>query len=410
MKILLTATGAWGTGSFTMIQATVRALQAMGHQVKVFFPDSGAITPDAAVFYGQPELYHIWRFPLQGRGVEIPQFPLMIRDPHPRNATQLTFKDLSDAQLALYCDRFKSEIARVIEAFQPDIIECQHIWLMDYCLATMGQPYISVAHGSDQMGYEFDPRIQPYAQRAAADAQWIFASSRSVIERVKTLYSVPAQKIKCVPHGYNADYYHPLSADKAAVLKQYGLAIPPTASVVTFAGKLSRTKGIDTILKANRLLPSKANIHWVIFGAGDIHQVMAEQTPETYALARCHFMGHQPASAVAALHQVARLSVMPSRSEGFGIAGLEAMACGLPLVITRCGGPEEFAVGERIDVDAPAQLVEAVLRLTNCSKDQYQSLSQDALAAAHHYQWPKITALRLRYYAQVMQARGYSAS
>jgi glycosyltransferase involved in cell wall biosynthesis len=39
--------------------------------------------------------------------------------------------------------------------------------------------------------------------------------------------------------------------------------------------------------------------------------------------------------------------VIPSHQEGFGIVGVEAMACGVPVISTRCGGPEDFVAHER---------------------------------------------------------------
>jgi glycosyltransferase involved in cell wall biosynthesis len=52
------------------------------------------------------------------------------------------------------------------------------------------------------------------------------------------------------------------------------------------------------------------------------------------------FAGHVPADDLPALYQRATLFVFPSLQEGLGISVLEAMACGLAVICTRCGGPE----------------------------------------------------------------------
>jgi glycosyltransferase involved in cell wall biosynthesis len=56
------------------------------------------------------------------------------------------------------------------------------------------------------------------------------------------------------------------------------------------------------------------------------------------------FVGHRPLADLVALYQSATLFVLPSLQEGLGISLLEALACGLPAVSTRCGGPEHVLV------------------------------------------------------------------
>lgn len=105
MRILITSTGAWGTGSFTVIDALVKEFLQFGHQVKVFFPDNGLQTEDAAQYYDNPDVYTIWSFPLEQNHVRIETFPLMIPDPNPRSPSH-TFEELSEQQLELYLNSF----------------------------------------------------------------------------------------------------------------------------------------------------------------------------------------------------------------------------------------------------------------------------------------------------------------
>jgi glycosyltransferase involved in cell wall biosynthesis len=108
----------------------------------------------------------------------------------------------------------------------------------------------------------------------------------------------------------------------------------------------------------------------------DLSLVLAGEAPEagvTRALVETgledavHFVGYQPVPALVELYQGAELFVLPSLQEGLSISMLEALACGLPVVATRCGGPEpvllDGVTGRLVANDAPDALAAAILDL-----------------------------------------------
>ena len=379
-----------------VINAMIKELEALDHEVKVLFPDMPDGAEDAKPYYEDTKHFEIWRFPIEEDGVKLDTFPLMISDPHPRNPNTYVLKNLNDAQFRLYFETFKEKVEEVIEAYQPDIIECHHIWMMNQVISSLGYNVIATAHHSDQIGFRQDKRMQPYAFEGAQKAAGIFAVSDQVNQEVRTLYGAPSDKVHTVTNGFDDTIYVPKELDRASVLESLGLDIPDDEPIVTFVGKISKTKGFDILLEANRRLVGK-NIHFLIFGAGDVSHVIHAGN-HRYSQDNIHYLGHRDAETISEAHAIAKAAVFPSRTEGFPIAPLEAMGCGLPVIVTRCGAPEDFAVGEVVNVEDSKALAEAISKLVALDEDEAKLLSDEAVEKSKDFCWKKIAERRVKLY------------
>lgn len=411
MRILFTSTGPWGTGSSTVVDAISREMRRQGHEVKIFFPDCRFESADLHEYYGNPEVYHIWEFPIRRGDIELYTFPLMIPDPHPRNYRNAwTFKDMTEKQFGFYMSEFKRQIGSIIESFKPDIIECQHIWAMSHAIMELGRPYIAVAHHSDQMGFMFDQRMRPYAIRAAQSAEYILAISDFVRNEVLQLYPVEPEKVLSTGSGYNKEIFYPRRVSREKLLADFNLLIPEHAPIITVAGKMSKTKGIDILLVANQTIQRHREVHFLLFGSGELQDVLDDEKSHLYCLDNVHVVGHQSFDTLAKFHSIASASVLPSRSEGFGIGALEAMGCGTPLVVTQTGGPEEFAVGKVVEKENPEQLANAILDILSLSLDEQRALRRAARRKAQKFSWKCITERRLELYERVRRTTEIAGS
>lgn len=404
MRILFTNTGPWGTGSATMLDGVMDELHKQGHETHVIFPDSDYVQGRPDDFHEHPDRYSVLEFPKTFNGQHFRTFPLMITDPHPRNYPDAwTYKDLTEKQLYAFMDHYADLLNETIREVQPAVIESQHIWIMSYVLKQQGYPYISVAHHSDQMGYHYDERMRPYAEEAAQGASYIFAISESVREEVIELYSVDPEKVILMPNGYDQKIFQSRRIDREKVLFDYGLEHLEDKPLITFAGKLSETKGIDFLLKANKILQEETDVAILAFGAGSLVEILEKLPEGTYDTTNFVEMGHHPPDVLAKFHNIARLSVMPSRTEGFGIAALEAMGSGLPVVASRTGGLPEFVVGELFPVGDDRTLAEKIMKILSLPEERYRDLSQKALERAREYSWKKIVDRRLDIYRSMIE-------
>ena len=403
MRILMTSTGAWGTGSFFVMEAVAKELRQQGHVVKELFPDSGAESTDRSKYYSNLDWYEVWRFPIQEGEVVLDNFPLMIPDPHPRNLSGITYKDLTAEQLELFFNKFSQKIQQVYREFKPDIIECQHLWSMDYVIDKLKLPYIPVAHYSDQLGFEYDPGMRERILQVAQHSKYIFAVSEHIRRKVIELYQVSPAKVITINNGYDEDIFQPLHISRAEVLRELKLDIADDTEIITFTGKLSHTKGIDILLDAICLLQkTQSGLHFLIFGAGDVAPDIQDKL-SACEMADISLLGHCSPELIARAHNIAKLSVLPSRHEGFGLAILEAMGCGIPVVVTEDTGPAEFAVGKVVAQEDPEQLAAAILEIIKLPPKKYQKLAKQALAKARQFSWVQSAQQRLQYYKKYLR-------
>jgi len=402
MKILFTITGPWGTGAATVVEGVAQELMRLGHSVKVVFPDLGFPSPDKDKYYGNPELYHIIKFPVKFRGVSFRTFPLILPDPNPRNVKDAwTFREMEEEKFTVYIDFLKYRLNKIIRDFKPDIIETEHVWIMGYVLLEMGCPIVVGAHNSDQMGYRYDRRMRPYAKACARGARCIFAISDHVREKCLQLYGVPSDHVIVIPSGYDDSIFRPRRLLKKRVLKKYKIDAEFSLPVVTFGGKMSKTKGIDVLLKANRMLQKRHPCQLLLFGSGDVKDALG-RAPFEDELKNTYFMGHVTQDVLADFFNIADFSVSPSREEGFCVAALEAMGCGLPVVGTDIPSLKELIVGKIVPPGNPAALAVAMESLLRLPPERKERLRETSIKRALGYSWRKNTAKRMVYYEAVV--------
>ena len=143
------------------------------------------------------------------------------------------------------------------------------------------------------------------------------------------------------------------------------LGLPGDAVVVGFVGRLVIEKGLAELAEAWRALaPSRPELHLVVAGEGPWERPFRERLGDA---PRVHLLGFR--DDVARVMKATDFLVMPSREESFGIAAIEAMAAGRPLVATRSGGLPEIVedgrTGRMIPLRDAAALAAAIEELAD---------------------------------------------
>lgn len=117
------------------------------------------------------------------------------------------------------------------------------------------------------------------------------------------------------------------------------LQIPRDSFLVLSVGELNENKNQQTIIRAISILHD-AKVHYILCGKGDQFPALEKMASDLGLEQNVHFLGYR--KDVVDICSQSDVFVMPSRREGLGLAALEAMYCGLPLITSRTRGFEDF--------------------------------------------------------------------
>ncbi len=192
-----------------------------------------------------------------------------------------------------------------------------------------------------------------YERRALRRADCVFALSRYTYESLQS--SVESLRLVVAPCGVDTTRFHPRTGDREGYILAVGRFQDPR--------KNSRLllEGYSRLCERVTSVPDL-----VLVGAAVSAKEMRWLQLRGLA-ARVHVVGNVPDAELPELYRRAGLFVLTSHEEGLGIVILEAMASGLPVVSTRCGGPETVVVdgetGFLTPVGDTETMVDALRRL-----------------------------------------------
>jgi glycosyltransferase involved in cell wall biosynthesis len=188
----------------------------------------------------------------------------------------------------------------------------------------------------------------------------VLANSRYTARAVITAYRIAPGRLHVCHKSVDPARYQAARALRAA--------LPPHPPRVLFVGGNMQRKGLPTLIRAlqlvRRAVPGAGL--WVVGRDGAAGRMQALARSEGVGAAVC-FLGLQDQNALLASYASVDVFALPSLTEAFGVALLEAMAAGVPVVATQVGGIPEIVEHERngllVVPDAPDALAQAIIRL-----------------------------------------------
>jgi glycosyltransferase involved in cell wall biosynthesis len=159
-------------------------------------------------------------------------------------------------------------------------------------------------------------------------------------------------------------------------------------NIILTVARLSRFKNIDVLVRTfGRLAKQMPDTRLVIVGDGEEKQELERLARTTGMHDRISFEGTVSEARLEHFYKIARVTVICSRNEPFGLVPIESMMHATPVIAHDSGGPRETVFHGRTGFlyDDEKQLLELISMIFNMGSDEYSSMQKNCIEAAAAY-------------------------
>lgn len=246
-----------------------------------------------------------------------------------------------------------------------------------------GKPLVVHVHATDfdRSGGKANPDVFKIEKKGMEAADRIIAVSNHTSQIISEKYSIDPNKIITVHNGVEPFITNGVKNGLKRKRK------------VTFLGRITMQKGPQYFVEiARKVLDRIDDVEFVMAGSGDMMKPMINLVNEYKISDKFHFPGFLKGDEVAQMYNLSDVYIMPSVSEPFGISPLEAMYCGVPVIISKQSGVSEVIQhaikADFWDTNAMADAVYSILTrpalnrmLTNKGADEVRKISWEKSAS-----------------------------
>lgn len=287
------------------------------------------------------------------------------------------------------------EIARHLDF---DIIHA-HDWLAypaGMVIKKISQkPLIAHIHATefDRAGGEGERKIHDIEYMGLQCADRVVCVSNYTAKEVMKRYMVPNSKIRVVHNAFLIE----------ELRKKERLFKEPT---VVFVGRITLQKGPDYFIEiAHRVLERTKNVRFLMVGRGDMERLVMERVASWGLGTKFLFSGFLNRGEVAKLFSSADIFVMPSVSEPFGIAALEAMSMGAVAIVTKESGVAEITQNTyKVDFWDIQKMADIIVDLID-HPEKLKDISKKSMEEASSIKWEDQVQKLISAYQEILASQ-----
>lgn len=360
---------------------------------------------------GVPYFVHNLASQLTERGIESPVATCAVGDDPPSVNHSLYRVPATMVGDVPVSPSFPVALGRTIRQEQPDVVHANYPLPIFPEIAAIiaraaGIPFVLTGHGAFEMDFQslvgtFGAVYNRTLLRIPlAVADRIHVSNSGIRDEIP-VYSTRKSKVEVIPMGVNVDWYDPGDCNDPAPFET-----DDDRPVILFAGAFRRYKGLPTLIEAIGLL--SLDVRLVLIGDGpandEVRQVISQRNLED----RVELLGHVSDASLRSAYKHADIFVLPSPSleESLGLVALEAMAMGLPTVVTGASGVgrvlKEADAGVIVEPDSASAIAEAVFGLLTNPNEYTRQCEAGMRLIRNRFAWNEIVESYVTLYEQVV--------
>ena len=250
------------------------------------------------------------------------------------------------------------KLQRIMEKEGVDLVHAHSrvpAWIGYYAARRMDIPFLTTAHSQYSPGA--GSRVMGYGQP-------VIAVSKTVARHMEKNFGVPPEKLVTVPEGIDVEGYRPQKGDRERVRKKLGLS--EEEMIIGNVARFSTLKGHRFLIEAFARINAPGYL--LLVGSGRKRKFLEGLARNLSIDRRVIFAGEQ--KDVVPYLAAMDIYVQSSLEEGLGLAAIEAMAAGVPVVLTRCGGlSEEVEEGREALLVPPGETAPLADRMRTLLED-----------------------------------------
>ncbi len=362
-----------GGGMNVYVRELSSALARLGHEVDVFTRRDSAHVRDSVLVEPGFRLHHVTAGPAA---------PLDRHD------------------FARHVDAFADAVAASFRCSgRPDAIHANY-WLSGLAghrlKHELDVPLVVTFHTLERVKADhFEPESDERARQEAsiiACADAVLASCEVEAEQFVRYYDASPSRVHIVPLGVQHAFFAPGHRPQA----RRALGLDPASTLLLYVGRLQALKGVDLALETlieSRRRGRAATLAIVGGPSGrDGRATLAylhQRVADAGVIDHVTFVAPQSHQLLSSWMRAADVTLVPSRSESFGLVALESSACGTPVIASEVGGltnlVEPGVNGLLVSDRAPAAWADAVDHVLDA--DRALALASGAVLLARRYTW-----------------------